>query len=122
MCVLLLLPALQVPVPTPVKPEPAQVVKRDYDPRELAESRERTDKRAETPGRKLFISRCALCHDVTTARLAREHNDANVLSIGVRIVGSEVAKDIVRTFLETPFSGEERHARRIEKIAALESR
>lgn len=66
--------------------------------------------------------RCALCHDVTTARLAREHNDANVLSIGARIVGSEVAKDIVRVFLETEFSGEDRHKRRIQKIADLESR
>ena len=60
--------------------------------------------------------RCALCHDVTTARLSREHNDANVLSLGSRILGSEVARDIVTTWLNTPFSGEERHARRIRKI------
>jgi ribose 5-phosphate isomerase B len=65
--------------------------------------------------------RCALCHDVTTARLSREHNDANVLSLGARIVGSEVARDIVTTWLETPFSGEARHARRIAKIRAMES-
>ena len=65
--------------------------------------------------------RCALCHDVTTARLARAHNDANMLALGQGIVGSEVAKDIVRAWLETPFDGG-RHQRRIEKIAALEAR
>lgn len=65
--------------------------------------------------------RCALCHDVTTARLARAHNDANMLALGQRIVGSEVAKDIVRVWLETSFDGG-RHQRRIEKIAALEAR
>lgn len=63
--------------------------------------------------------RCALCHDVTTARLARAHNDSNVLSLGQRIVGGEVARDIVRTWLETGFEGG-RHARRVEKIAAIE--
>ena len=63
--------------------------------------------------------RCALCHDVTTARLARAHNDSNVLALGQRIVGVEVARDIVRTWLETPFEGG-RHARRVEKIAAIE--
>jgi len=65
--------------------------------------------------------RCALCHDVTTARLARAHNDANMLALGQRIVGSEVAKDTVRAWLETSFDGG-RHQRRIEKIAALEAR
>ncbi len=60
--------------------------------------------------------RCALCHDVTTARLSREHNDANVLSLGARILGSDVARDIVVTWLNTPFPGDERHARRIRKI------
>ncbi|HEU5299010.1 MAG TPA: ribose 5-phosphate isomerase B [bacterium] len=63
--------------------------------------------------------RCALCHDVTTARLARAHNDSNVLSLGQRIVGGEVARDIVRTWLETAFEGG-RHAQRVEKIAAIE--
>lgn len=65
--------------------------------------------------------RCAVCHDVTTARLSREHNDANMISLGQRIVGSQVAEDIVRTWLATPFSGEERHARRIAKIHAAEA-
>ena len=59
--------------------------------------------------------RCALCWDATTARLAREHNDANVISIGQRVVGVEMAKDIVRVFLTARFEGG-RHARRIAKI------
>lgn len=65
--------------------------------------------------------RCALCHDVTTARLAREHNDANMLALGQRIVGSEVARDLVRVWLDTPFDGG-RHQRRVEKIADVETR
>lgn len=63
--------------------------------------------------------RCALCHDMTTARLARAHNDANALSLGQRIIGGEVARDIVRVFLETPFENE-RHQKRIDKIAEIE--
>jgi len=59
--------------------------------------------------------RCALCWDVTTARLARQHNDANLVSLGERVTGIETAKEIVRTFLSTPFQGG-RHQRRIEKI------
>ena len=59
--------------------------------------------------------RCALCWDVTTARLARQHNDANVVSIGQRVVGLETAKDVIRVFLTTDFEGG-RHARRIAKI------
>lgn len=59
--------------------------------------------------------RCALCWDVTTARLAREHNDANMISIGQRVVGAEEARDMLRVFLSTSFEGG-RHARRIAKI------
>lgn len=59
--------------------------------------------------------RCALCWDVTTARLARQHNDANVLSVGQRVVGLETAKDLVRVFMSTAFEGG-RHQRRIDKI------
>ena len=59
--------------------------------------------------------RAATCHDVTTARLARAHNDANVLCLGARVVGPEVALDCVMTFLETPFEGG-RHQRRIDKL------
>lgn len=59
--------------------------------------------------------RCALVHDVTTARLTRQHNDANVLAIGARITGEEVALDILNTFLATKFEGG-RHERRLAKI------
>jgi ribose 5-phosphate isomerase B len=60
--------------------------------------------------------RAALANDVTTARLAREHNDANVLALGARVIGIEVAKDCVNTFLNTAFEGGERHSRRIGKM------
>ena len=60
--------------------------------------------------------RCALCHNTTTARLIREHNDANVLAIGAAMVGEIVAMDIVDTFFATDFSHGERHQRRIDKI------
>lgn len=63
--------------------------------------------------------RAALAHDVDTARLAREHNDANVLAMGGRIVNGSQAIEMVQTFLTTPFLGG-RHLRRIEKIAQIE--
>lgn len=59
--------------------------------------------------------RAAICHDVTTARFARAHNDANILCLGARIVGIEVALDCVNAFLETPFEGG-RHQRRLDKL------
>lgn len=59
--------------------------------------------------------RAALCHDVTTARLARAHNDANVLCLGARVIGTEVALDSVEAFLDTPFEGG-RHQRRVNKL------
>ena len=62
--------------------------------------------------------RAAACESVTAARLARQHNDANVLAIGGRITGWESVKDIVKTFLSTSFE-EGRHARRVEKIHTL---
>lgn len=68
---------------------------------------------------KVMGIRCAVCTDVTTARLARSHNDANMVALGARIVGTEVAKEIVRTFLSTPFEGG-RHVPRIEKIHRYE--
>ena len=64
--------------------------------------------------------RCAHCSDAYSARLTREHNDANVLAIGERVVGAGVMEDIVAAFLKTPFSGGERHSRRVEKIKAIE--
>lgn len=60
--------------------------------------------------------RAAVCHDATTARLAREHNDANVLALGARIIGREVAIDCLHTFLSTSFDGGERHTRRVAKL------
>ena len=59
--------------------------------------------------------RAALCHDTTTARLARQHNDANVLALGARTIGIEVAKDCLRTFLSEPFQAG-RHAARVAKL------
>jgi ribose 5-phosphate isomerase B len=65
--------------------------------------------------------RAATVTDVEMARLSREHNDANVLAIGGRLLEKKRALDIVRTFLETPFAGD-RHQRRIDKIKDLEKR
>ena len=59
--------------------------------------------------------RCALCHDEFTARLAREHNDANVIAFGARVIGAGVAISAVETFLKTEFAGG-RHERRVKKI------
>lgn len=64
--------------------------------------------------------RAALCNDLYTARLARAHNDANVLSIGARVVGAGLAEEILATFLATDFEGG-RHARRVAQIADLET-
>lgn len=64
--------------------------------------------------------RCAHCSDAYSARLTREHNDANVLAIGERVVGAGVMQDIVAAFLKTPFSGGERHVRRVAKIKETE--
>jgi ribose 5-phosphate isomerase B len=63
--------------------------------------------------------RASLCHDLYTARLAREHNDANVLGMGARVIAPTYAKEIVRLWLATPFEGG-RHVARIEQIAMIE--
>jgi len=61
--------------------------------------------------------RAGLCNaGATSARLTREHNDANVLCLGARLVGEEVAKDVLKVFLTTPFSGGDRHTRRVQKL------
>lgn len=60
--------------------------------------------------------RCALCSDTVSAKLTRLHNNANMLSMGAGIVGTNLALDIVDTFLHTEFSGEERHQRRVDQI------
>ncbi len=64
--------------------------------------------------------RCALCSDPLSARLTREHNDSNMLAFGQRIIGSEMAKEIVNVWLGTPFSNGERHIQRIRKVMAIE--
>ncbi len=63
--------------------------------------------------------RAALCNDLYLARLCREHNDANVLAIGARIVAPTLAEEIVRVWMATPFEGG-RHIRRLEQISAIE--
>lgn len=65
--------------------------------------------------------RAALCYDEGLARLAREHNDARVISIGARMTDPATARAMVAAFLATPFSGEERHARRIAMLEAYEA-
>ena len=64
--------------------------------------------------------RCALCHDATSARLAREHNDANVLAFGERLMGALVIEDMIRAFFSTDFAGG-RHIKRVAKLAACGS-
>lgn len=65
--------------------------------------------------------RAALCYDDELARLARQHNDARVISIGGRMNTVEQARSMVRVFLSTPFSGEPRHQRRIDMVSAYEA-
>lgn len=64
--------------------------------------------------------RASVCHDTYSARQGVEHDDMNVLCIGARVVGIELAREIVRAFLSGSFSGEERHLRRLHKVLALE--
>ena len=69
---------------------------------------------------KLTGVRCALCHDPFSARQGVEDDDMNVLALGARVIGPELAAELLRDFLEARFSGADRHRRRLEKIAALE--
>ncbi len=69
---------------------------------------------------KLKGIRAGVCHDTYSARQAVEHDDANVLSLGARVVGEALAVELVQAFLKARFSGEERHVRRLKKIEALE--
>lgn len=64
--------------------------------------------------------RAACCSDYFSARLTREHNNANVLCFGARVVGEGTAMDLVDAFVDTPYSNEERHQKRIDLITALE--
>ena len=66
-------------------------------------------------------TRAALAYNLDTAKLGRQHNDANVIGIGARMHSEEEALEMVRMFLATPFSGDERHARRIRLLAEYEA-
>ena len=70
---------------------------------------------------KVIGTRAALAYNVETAKLGRQHNDANVISIGARMHTEEEALEMVRIFLSTPFSGDPRHARRIRLLADYEA-
>jgi len=70
---------------------------------------------------KLYGIRAALCGDTYSAHQSREHDDCNVLVLGARVVGVELALDIVRAFVAARFTGEERHRRRLAKVHALET-
>jgi len=69
---------------------------------------------------KLKGIRAALCGDTYSGHQSREHDDCNVLCLGARVVGEELAMDIVRAFVAAKFSGEERHLRRLAKVADIE--
>jgi ribose 5-phosphate isomerase B len=75
---------------------------------------------ASVAANKLPGIRAGLCHDTYSARQGVEHDDMNVLCLGARVIGPELALELVRTFLAARFSGEERHRRRLAKIEALE--
>ena len=66
--------------------------------------------------------RACLCHDTYSAHQGVEHDDMNVLCLGARVVGVELARELVTAFLNARFSGEERHHRRLEKVLSIESR
>jgi len=66
--------------------------------------------------------RAGLCHDTYSAHQSVEHDDVNVLVLGERVIGPELARELVRTFIAARFTGEERHARRLAKVRDLEER
>ena len=66
--------------------------------------------------------RAAICHDIYSAHQGVEHDDMNVLALGSRVIGVDVAIELVRAFVAATFSGEERHLRRLNKVLAMEAR
>jgi len=64
--------------------------------------------------------RCAMAHDTYTARQCVSHDDVNVLALGARVIGAEIASELVAAFCRAAFSGEERHLRRLAKVEAIE--
>lgn len=77
---------------------------------------------ASVAANKLHGIRAGLCHDTYSAHQGVEHDDMNVLVLGARVIGTEMARELVRAFLAASFSGEERHRRRLAKVMALETR
>ena len=77
---------------------------------------------ASVAANKLPGIRAGLCHDTYSAHQGVEHDDMNVLVLGARVIGFEMARELVRAFVGAVFSGEERHCRRLEKVNALEIR
>lgn len=77
---------------------------------------------ASVAANKLLGIRAGLCHDTYSARQGVEHDDMNVLVLGARVIGVELARELVNNFLTAKFTNEERHRRRLEKIKALERR
>jgi ribose 5-phosphate isomerase B len=67
---------------------------------------------------RVAAARCALVSEPVSARLARQHNDANVIAMGARLIGIEMAKACIESFLSTPFAGD-RHTRRVEKLSKI---
>ncbi|HKE31100.1 MAG TPA: ribose 5-phosphate isomerase B [Candidatus Angelobacter sp.] len=77
---------------------------------------------ASVAANKIAGIRAGLCHDCYSAHQGVEHDDTNVLVLGARVIGAELAKDISLTFLNARFTGEERHVRRLKKILDIEKR
>lgn len=77
---------------------------------------------ASVAANKLPGIRAGLCHDTYSAHQGVEHDDMNVLVLGARVIGVEMAKELVRAFLKAQFTGEERHVRRLGKVQALETK
>lgn len=77
---------------------------------------------ASIAGNKLPGIRASNCHDIYSAHQGVEHDDMNVLALGARVIGNELAKDLVHAFLNARFSGKERHQKRLNKIKDLENR
>jgi RpiB/LacA/LacB family sugar-phosphate isomerase len=77
---------------------------------------------ASVAANKLPGIRAGLCHDTYSARQGVEHDDMNVLALGARVIGPELARELVLAYIRANFTGEERHRRRLAKIQALEDR
>ncbi len=77
---------------------------------------------ASVAANKLPGIRAGLCHDTYSAHQGVEHDDMNILVLGARVIGPELARELARAFLDAKFTGEQRHRRRLEKVRALEAR